>query len=212
MSKRQLVNRRLVGAAGALAAGVGGAQSLDAAVVQQNVDVELPADTTEYHIDFNGDTVNELDIQSVDARVKATDYLVGAGSLRGLDGTPANLAAGTVIGPLSGAYSGAGPDTLTGVESGNPAGNFQVSDGPGFIGVQFPIGANVHYGYVGYEGIGAESSGNGRVFSLAYESTPLTSIVAGAVPEPASLALLAAGAAGIPLYRRRRTDRPVDER
>jgi hypothetical protein len=94
-----------------------------------------------------------------------------------------------------------------------PSGNFQVSDGPGFIGVQFQIGGNLHYGYVGFEGTGAENDDSGHIFALGYEDQPNTAIQAGAgippsaavnaVPEPASLSMLTAGAAGLAWYRRR---------
>jgi len=200
--------RRLAGAAGAIAAGLGGAQSLDAAVAHQAVNVTFPP-TTEYHVDLNGDTINEFDIQSdisgSTARIKATDYGVGAGTLRAGDAAPANLAAGTLIGPGSGTYSSSGADTLTGVQSGNPAGHFQVSDGPGYLGVQFQAGGQTHYGYVGYEGTGVQNSPTGHIYSLGYETAANTAIAAGAVPEPGSVAMLAAGAAGAAAYRRRRT-------
>jgi len=204
MKDQKLVYRRLAGAAGAAAIGLGGAQSLDAAVVYHAVDIDLPAETTEYHVDLNGDAVNEFDIQTVDARIKATDYGTGAGTIRQTpgDGAPANLPAGTLIGSSS-SYSGSGADSLNGVDSGNPAGHFQVSNGPGYIGVQFQIAGAAHYGYVGYRGTGAENSANGKIFALAYETDARVPIIAGAVPEPASLTLLAAGAAGVSLLRRR---------
>jgi hypothetical protein len=198
--------RRLAGAAGAVAAGLGGVQSLDAAVVHQTVNVTLPP-TTEYHVDLNADTINEFDIQSdisgSNARIKATDYGLGAGTVRAGDTAPANLPAGTLIGPGSGTFSSSGLDTLTGIESGNPAGHFQVSDGPGYLGVQFQIAGETHYGYVGYEGTGAQNSANGHIYSLGYETVANTAIAAGAVPEPGSVTMLAAGAAGVSVYRRR---------
>ncbi len=200
--------RRLAGAAGALAAGLGGAQSLDAAVVHQTVNVNIPTDANAYLVDLNGDAVKEFDIQSdingTTARIKATNYGTGAGTLRAGDGAPANLPANTLIGPGSGTFSGSGLDTLTGVNSGSPAGHFQVSDGSGYLGVQFQVAGQTHYGYVGYEGTGAQNSANGRVYSLGYETAPNTAIAAGVVPEPSAIAMLAAGASGIALYRRRR--------
>lgn len=209
MRETKFDRRRLAGAAGAVAAGLGGAQDAGAAVVYQAVNVPIPPN---YAVDIDGDGTAEFDINSfvdanaMDALLKATDYATGAASLRdGVGGLVSNLAAGTEIGPLSGVYSNSGPDGLTGVDGGVPTGNFQVSDGPGFIGVQFPIGGLVHYGYVGYEGTGVENDDTGRVFALAYENVPLTAITAGAVPEPSSLALLAAGAVGVTVYRRRQT-------
>ncbi|MBA3481405.1 MAG: PEP-CTERM sorting domain-containing protein [Pirellulales bacterium] len=208
MRVKRFRSRQLAGAVGAVAAGLGGAGSADAGVVYQLVNVAIPPD---YNVDLNGDAIREFVINHyVDAAVgdnliKATDYATGAGSLRDGGGRVANLAAGTLIGPGSGVYTSAGEDNLTGLKGGAAVGNFQVSNGPGFIGLQFLIGADTHYGYVGYEGTAPANTGSGRVYSLAYESVPLTPIVAGAVPEPSSLALLAAGAVGVTAYRRRRT-------
>ena len=203
MRDQKVAGHRLAGAAGALAAGLGGAQSLDAAVAYHAVNVNIPVDSMDYHVNLNGDAINELDIQINEMRIKATDYGLGVTTLRAADGAPANVPAGTLIGPASGVYSSSGIDTLNGIEAGSPAGHFQVSDGAGFIGVQFPIGGEPHYGYVGYQGTGAQNSANGRIYSLAYETSARTAITAGSVPEPASLSLLAAGAAGVTLLRRR---------
>jgi hypothetical protein len=265
--------RRLAGTIGAVAAGLGGAQSLDAAVQHTPVDVTVSeTPTTEYHVDLNGDAINEFDIQHFASIVKVADFAKDPDTMvttTGVvvdpnDSQTANLPAGTLIGPASD-FSVGGPsggDRLNGtieVEGsadidddgdvdGNdlllvqrglgdphdaddiaayqaqfgrsdtffPSGNFQVSAGPGFIGVQFQIAGNTHYGYVGYEGTGAENNDSGRIFALGYEDQPNTAIQAGAgippgltgvsaVPEPASLSMLAAGAAGMARYRRRST-------
>ena len=203
MKEHKFGASQLAGAAGALAAGLGGAQSLDAAVAYQAVDIDIPSETTEYHVDLNNDGVNEFDIQLNEMRIKASDYGPTASTLRAGDGFVANLPAGTVIGPSSSPFSSTGLDTLNGIEGGNPAGKFQTSAGPGYIGVTFQIAGAAHFGYVGYQGTGAENSANGKIFALAYETEPRGAITAGAVPEPASLSLLAAGAAGVTALRRR---------
>ncbi len=202
MSHSQFNGRRWASVAGAVTAGFGGVQSTDAAAIVTSVDVDIPAGISEYHVDLNGDGTTEFDIQQFETLLKAAD--ISGGTALALDGgSPsrvANLPVGSLIGPGLG-FGSPGADQLTGISDGSPAGNFQVSDGAGYIGVQFQLAGDTHYGFVGYEGAGAENSANGRVFALGYETTPNVAIAA--VPEPTSLVMLAAGAAGLSLYRRR---------
>jgi hypothetical protein len=279
MKDQKLVNRRIAGAAGALAAGLGGAQSLDAAVLAQTVDVPIPPN---YDVDLNGDMMfvpdpgggadilvgREFRIADYNDADPPTEFTTKIDSFD--DGVSvvvdeanftANLAAGTLIGPaLTYGTPPGETDDLSGEKDGVTVGNFQIDDGPGYIGVQFPILGATHYGYVGFEGVETDelSEGpEGRVFGFGYESTPDTPIAAGAglqppltadkdgdgdvdgndflliqrglggaydagdiadfqaqfgpggggvsaVPEPSSLTALAAGAAGIAWYRRRK--------
>ncbi|MBA3481393.1 MAG: PEP-CTERM sorting domain-containing protein [Pirellulales bacterium] len=168
----------------AIAAGLGGAQSLEAAVQHQNVDVDIPMDVGDYQVDINGDFVREFDIQVFDTITKVADFSEG-GSPTGAfvaldnDGLTANLPQGASIDPTL-LYGVPTHDRLSGTTTDEFDGNFQVSDGPGYIGVQFLIEGQTHYGYVGYEGTGAEGSANGKVFSLGYDDVPNTLILAGA--------------------------------
>ena len=287
-------SRRVAGASafGAAAAGLVGTPSSDAAPVFAAADVAIPADVGDYRVDLNADGISEFDIQRFGTVTKASDFVItdpptptsmaavvmDPGDLR-----TANLSLGALIGPDSlWGPDGAAPtggDPLNGtIDDDNnsstpnvPAGHFQVSDGSGYIGVKFLIEGATHYGYVGYEGTGAENAAAGHVFALGYESAANTGILAGAgapaadadfdsdgdidgedfliwqrglgatgqtsnangdadgngtvegsdlefwkdqfggassivgaVPEPTSLSLLAAGAAGLSHYRRRR--------
>jgi hypothetical protein len=287
MKRSTSANRRLASASalGALATGFVGANSSDGAAVLQAVDVDIPAEVGEYTVDLDKDGLREFEIQTFSSVNKVADIAAGVGVALD-DGSPshtANLAAGTLVGPGTHVFGTPGADQLNGTveEPANsgifvPAGNFQVSDGPGFIGVEFLIDGNTHYGFVGYQGTGEENSANGKVFAVGYENAPNTPILTvtpalslqadfdadndvdgadfliwqrglgltgqtnndngdadgngvvdnldldvwtnefggsaatvaavGAVPEPGSLPLLAAGAAGVALYRRRRAD------
>jgi hypothetical protein len=199
-----LGGHQLAGGVGALAAGLGAAQSSDAVVVYNPLDVSIPETTEDYQVDLNGDGLNEFDIQLFDTITKVADLAPtmennpdGATALvtDPSDDRTANLASGTLIGPDSlwgpDGMPPTGGDALNGLDQnavdGPEVGHFQVSDGPGFIGVRFLIGSNTHYGWVGYEGTGEENDGTGHIFGMAYENTPDTAIQAGAGIPPAGV-------------------------
>ena len=72
-----------------------------------------------------------------------------------------------------------------------------------YLGFEFDIAGERHFGYAGLEGI----SNSGLIISsLAWEDEPGVGIRAGAIPEPSSVVLLAGGILGL-LGRRRQ--RPV---
>jgi hypothetical protein len=215
--------RILAGAVGAVAAGIVGAQSTDAAVIFQDVNVPIPPEP--YLVDLDSNATPEFNvyqhsvkISDVDTPVSiainqngnATDFGQSAAVVIQQSGAgddfnrPSNLAPGTVIGDGD-VFSSNPGRALSGKNNDNAtdAGNFN-SPASGFIGVRFVIGGNTHYGYVGYEKL---TQTTGRVVKLAFEDTPGLAIAAGSelsIPEPTSLALLAAGAAGLGLYRGRR--------
>ena len=70
----------------------------------------------------------------------------------------------------------------------------------GYIGVKFDLADGTHYGWIAFEG--EQDASWGLVTGWAFEDTPDTPIEAGQIPEPATLALLAAGAA---FLKRRRS-------
>src|SRR5688500_20318987 len=74
MKMSPIAQQKLARAAGAVAAGFAGAQSLEAAVQHQNVDVEIPADMGTYQVDINGDLVREFDIKVFDTITKVANF------------------------------------------------------------------------------------------------------------------------------------------
>jgi hypothetical protein len=113
--------------------------------------------------------------------------------------SPAPLAVGAVIGP--GASFGGGSRLANY--------NFETPQqdtppwGSGYMGLVFQLNGQTHYGWAGI------SSGRQLYLSdFAYETTPNQPILAGSthdqVPEPASVELMALGAAGLAIYCRKR--------
>jgi hypothetical protein len=83
----------------------------------------------------------------------------------------------------------------------NPNAQFNLKT-DAFVGLSFNIGANLNYGWVRVTT--NQAAGLLKITGWAYETTPGTGILAGAIPEPTTLGLLAAGALGVTALRRKR--------
>lgn len=71
----------------------------------------------------------------------------------------------------------------------------------GIMGITFIDAGNTYHGWVRMT---RGNGGPGTLVDYAYNDTPNTAILAGAVPEPGSLTMLALGAVGLTNWRRRR--------
>jgi hypothetical protein len=80
----------------------------------------------------------------------------------------------------------------------------QFLDSPrGYLGLVLDLPDGPHAGWADIQ-FDLVDYGSFTLFGFAYQTTPGASIAAGAVPEPPSLVLLAAGAAGLAALRRKR--------
>jgi hypothetical protein len=125
-----------------------------------------------------------------------------------------NLANASPIGPGQTIWNGA----ATLITYNGSIRNQQFVDFPtgeaGYFGFRFAFGSNASDYYYGWASmtVDLEAVGSGfKITEAFYQSTPNTAINVGqvpVVPEPSSLALLAAGAAGVAAWRARKK-RPV---
>ena len=108
----------------------------------------------------------------------------GTALVSSLFGSVADFSAGASIDQIGQIYGFSAFPTASAIP-------FSAADD--FIGLAFTLADGLHYGY-------AEVAGP-TLISYGYELTPGAGILAGAIPEPATLALFAAGIAGLGMIR-----------
>lgn len=181
----------------------GAVQNVDGAIVYTDVpDVTITQGQGPIYINLDNAGQNEFAIAAFLSSVRVNPYNIGAQASKTLTSVSYyvnSFAAGSSIGPGAAESSGA---RFAGRQVGPDFYNFVGTDK--YVGLKWDIGGgNVNYGWARVD-VSAANQGTATLFSYAYESTPNTPITAGAIPEPSSLALLAAGGGAVALKRRRR--------
>ncbi len=197
-------------AAGAVAGSV--ASSADAAVIYSGVQNINIAHQSSYRLDLDQDGATDVELYNdvvfgggANFQSLAVFYYpgkaVGFTDAQSFYNYTSALNAGVIIDSAA-ASTGDAYQTLA--RASYPNTEFDNSSNA-FIGLEFPISGSLHYGWVrvSLDVI----AGTFVVHDWAYESDPGVGIEAGAtgVPEPGTLGMLAAGAAGLASLRRRKS-------
>lgn len=205
--------------AAATAAALAMAPSADAAIQYSGrQDIILAPSSTQpaigASVDINGDIIDDF---RFDIRLSSAAWVFTTQTGSGLGGAglvtagafPDRLSAGATVSGVT-----AAPNTaLIGVAGANWAGGTMDFADAGFLGVAIRVAngtqTNLHYGWIR---VGIETNAQGdptamTLYDWAWETDPDTEIFIGLIPEPTpttGLALLAAGAAGLAAWRRRK--------
>ena len=228
--KLKVDEKRLLAYAVAAGAVLAAAGPADASVVYGKVDKSMEYNSGSYLInivDIGGSNIgainfsnyNLLSTSDKNPNHYSTVAWAGAGAtgmesfgvmVQGTLGSAMKLPAGANVGP-SGDFSSAGK-LFQHLNMGNPLNFGLFLEGDGYLGFKIKTVDNIAYGWVHLDNFNlAPKATSYRIVDWAYQNDG-TTITSGegatAVPEPTSsaLALIAMGAAGVAIYRKRKQD------
>ena len=178
----------------------GAGKRLSAAVIFIDIDDITLGNPTEYvytDLDLNSDGLADLTFQT--GRSDLVCFSTVGGGVAGIPTVPPNqnhfaaaFSYGAILGvslPTESLYRW--NEGYSGMLSCRDAGCLGLwEDKTAYLGVQFSTATGIHYGWVEVFVFGNTSTGS--ILSFAYESEPSRPIVAGQIPEPSGVLLMAA--------------------
>jgi hypothetical protein len=154
------------------------------------------------YINLDGVGQNEFAIAAFNNSVRVNPYNVGAQASKVLADGTYYVHSFEPLESINSTSAEAGGARFAGRVVGPYFYNFVETDK--FVGLKWDVGGgNFHYGWARID-VSSANNGTATLFSFAYEDVANAAIAAGTVPEPTSLALLAAGGGAVALERRRR--------
>ncbi len=190
ITSKKLANRLVQ--YGALTAAIGGVAEVGGQVMYTDIADFSGNGTSVYDLDLNGDNVIDFNIFGGSDVQILIDGDSAGNSVAGVKPSyvyPFALDEGTVIDANQSWQSGTGQILRYIGSDGNSCGfssNWCDQNGDNddiidkFLGLQFKVGGNTHYGWVRLDLIGTNTVGSWVIKDYAYEATPNTAITAGA--------------------------------